>query len=69
MYKKFYSIEYNNIGYWKPRTAWFDSKEELEKFAEKQDGANKAIIHRYSKPESIKRAERLVKETAWEWSL
>lgn len=62
MKKTFYSVKYRNIGDRQASIEWFDNLEELEKFVIKQDGADRRIRHTYRKPESIKKAEKLVKE-------
>lgn len=62
MKKTFYSVKYQNIGGYGPMIAWFDDLKKLEEFVAKQDGADKSIRHTYRKPESIKKAQRMVNE-------
>ena len=56
----FYSVKYRNWGADAPGVAWFDDKEEAEKFAN-QDYRDDVVTHRASNPETIKEYENLVK--------
>lgn len=62
MKKTFYTVNYTGVGYNGISTAWFDNKEEADKFAAR-DYADKPVRHTFSKPEVIKDAEMLVEIT------
>lgn len=62
MKKTFYTVHYTGIGYNDISTAWFDNKEEADKFAAR-DYADKPVRHTFSRPEVIREAERLVEIT------
>lgn len=60
MKKTFWSVQYNNIGQFLPLTAWFSSKDELDRFCDRQDGCDQPVAHRYSAKASIREAEAKV---------
>jgi len=64
MRKTYYSVQYGIWGANKPGIAWFDSKEEADRFAS-HDYRDDPVRHTYSREDSIRDAEELVMMTRY----
>ena len=64
MRKTYYSVQYGIWGANKPGTAWFDNKEEADRFAA-HDYRDDPVRHTYSREDSIRDAEELVMMTRY----
>ena len=65
MKKTYYSVVYRSWGADRANEAWFDNKEEADKFASK-DYHDTPVAHHVSAPATIEKYNELVAMTAFE---